>query len=274
MLGIGILEENVQTLTQLGLTPVQARVYLALATLDQATAKEISNHSNIAREEVYRILAALQKKSLIERIIASPTQFKAIPMEQGLSILIRRKEKEISEIKEETSKILKYLKQSNANTAMDEDTSHFAFIPGREAIILRLKKMTENTEKTMDAIAEGRSFGRAMFELFEATSEALRKGARIRVIVNNPEEKKLWRKAVQEFTKTPHYELKTLTTKNSLVLAIYDKKEVVIMCVSRKDFAASPALWSNNPNLIEIAQNYFESMWEKATWRKQRKTCL
>ena len=94
-----IPEDYIRTLTQLELTSAQAKVYLTLATLEKATAKEISNHSNVAREEVYRLLTELQKKGLIERIIASPTQFKATPIEEGLSILIRRKEKEIAGIK-------------------------------------------------------------------------------------------------------------------------------------------------------------------------------
>lgn len=124
--------------------------------------------------------------------------------------------------------------------------------------------MTKKTEKTIDMIVEGHMFGRAMFELFEATSKALRKGVRIRVIVNNPGEKKLWKQVVQELTKTPRYKLKTLSTKNGCALVIYDKKEVIMPCFSKKNFADSPALWSNNANGLEIAQNYFESMWEKA----------
>jgi len=64
-------EENIRVLTNLGLTTGQAKVYLTLATLEKATAKEASDHSNIARQEVYRLLAELEDKSLIERILAS-----------------------------------------------------------------------------------------------------------------------------------------------------------------------------------------------------------
>jgi len=75
----------------------------------------------------------------------------------------------------------------------------------------------------------------------------------------------LWRKVVQELTKTPGYKLKTLSVKNGCALAIYDEKEVIMACFSKKNFADSPALWSNNANSVEIARNYFESMLEKAT---------
>ena len=254
-----------QTLTQLGLTKGQAKVYLTLAILEKATAKEISSHSNIARQEVYRLLAELQEKSLIERVVASPTRFKAVPIEQGLPILIKRKEKEISKIKKEANEILKDFKKNNAKPTLDEKETQFVLIPGKEVLILRLKKMTETTEKTIDMIAESQSFGRALFELSGVISKALRKGVRIRVIVDNPEGREMWKKAVQELTNTLSCKLRTLTITNSLVFVIYDKKELIMKCFPGKSLAESPALWSNNPNLIEIFQNYFETMWKKAT---------
>jgi len=63
--------------------------------------------------------------------------------------------------------------------------------------------MTKKTEKTIDMIVEGHSFGRAMFELFEATSKALRKGVRIRVIVNNPGGKKCGEKQFKNLQRHP-----------------------------------------------------------------------
>lgn len=268
-----ISQEKIQTLTRLGLTVAQAKAYLTLATLETATAKEISYHSDIAREEVYRLLAALQKKGLIERIISSPTRFKAVPIEQGLSILIKRKEKEISEIKKETSNIIENFKQNNAKPIMDKNAPQFTLIYGKEAFYRKLKEMMKNTEKTIDTICEGCSFARAIFELEENIMEAVRRGVRIRVIVTNPEENKLWRNVVQ-VAKNPCYNLKTLTVKNTCEFAIFDKKEVIIICFSSKNFAESPFLWSKNANIIKMAQNYFENMWQKSSEYIFRKASL
>jgi sugar-specific transcriptional regulator TrmB len=261
----GITEENIKTLIQLGLTSAQAKVYLTLATLEKATAKEISNHSDVAREEVYRLLAALQKKGLIEQIIASPTQFKAFPIEEGLSILIRRKEKEISGIKKKISRIRQNFQRNNAKTMMNENETQFALIPEKDAFILRLKKMVQNDKKTIDAICEGRGFARSMFEIDEEVKECLRRGVRIRVIVANSEEEQSWRKAVQEYVKCSNYKIKTLTIEKGFSVGIHDGKEMNIICFSEKDFAESPFLWSDNANIVKMAQDYFESMWSKAS---------
>ncbi len=260
-----IVEENIQnTLTQLGLATAQAKTYLTLTVLGKATAKQISNHSGIARQEVYRLLVELETKGLIERIIASPTEFKTIPIEQCLSILIKRKEEEISEVKKETNKILRDFKQNIAKPTIDEKETHFAVIPRKEALILKLKKMTKNTEKSIDIISGSKSFMQFSFELFDDIHNALRKDVRFRVIVDNSKNTKSSTKAVQEFTRMTPYELRILAMKTNITFLIFDKKEIIMICFWRENFAESPALWSNNPNLIEVFQNYFESMWKKA----------
>ncbi|MEM4733518.1 MAG: helix-turn-helix domain-containing protein, partial [Candidatus Bathyarchaeia archaeon] len=77
-------KEDVQTITKLGLTTSQVKVYLSLLQQKKATAKTISNFSKIARQEVYRVLSDLYEKGLVEKIIAKPTEFKAVPIEDCL----------------------------------------------------------------------------------------------------------------------------------------------------------------------------------------------
>ncbi|MEJ5326773.1 MAG: helix-turn-helix domain-containing protein [Candidatus Bathyarchaeia archaeon] len=86
-------EELVQILTRLGLTISQVKVYLGLIGLKQASGKVIAKHSKMARQEVYRVLAELQEKSLVEKIISRPTEFKPVSIEDCLSILVASKKK-------------------------------------------------------------------------------------------------------------------------------------------------------------------------------------
>ena len=57
-----------QILTNLGLTPVQARVYLALVESGPLRISAISKASDVARPDVYRILSNLEKIGLVEKI--------------------------------------------------------------------------------------------------------------------------------------------------------------------------------------------------------------
>src|SRR5512135_972975 len=102
--------QAVMTLNDLGLTIVQAKVYMALLKSESSTIQTIANHSHIARTDLYRITHELEKKGLIERILAHPTQYKPVPITEALPILLQRKNQENSELQTRALKLLKAYK--------------------------------------------------------------------------------------------------------------------------------------------------------------------
>ncbi len=73
-----MLEEGkVQTLTELGLTGRQARVFLNLLKCESSTARALSMSSDLARQDTYKVLDELQELGLVEREISVPTKFTA-----------------------------------------------------------------------------------------------------------------------------------------------------------------------------------------------------
>jgi len=99
-------EECVQTLMGLGLTLLQAKTYLTLAKLGVADVKTISKVTNVARQDGYRVTPKLQKLGLAEKIISTPTLYKAIPLKMGLSILLQQKVEENTELQEKTKALI------------------------------------------------------------------------------------------------------------------------------------------------------------------------
>jgi sugar-specific transcriptional regulator TrmB len=86
-------DKRIKVLNLLGLTILQAKVYLALTELEQASAKEVSQTAHEDRAEVYRTVYKLQELGLIEKKITTPTIFIAPPMKEGLRILLERKQR-------------------------------------------------------------------------------------------------------------------------------------------------------------------------------------
>ena len=89
------LKEGREILTHLGLTTNQAKVYLALVQLGQASsAKSISKVSNVSREQVYTILPKLQRIGFVKKILSTPTRYEAVPVEDVFSILFDERTQE------------------------------------------------------------------------------------------------------------------------------------------------------------------------------------
>src|ERR1039458_8159881 len=85
---------HIQMLMNLGLTLLQAKVYLTLAELGKAEVKRISNASNVARPDVYRVISTLEQIGLAEKIITVPTMYKATPIKEGYYILLQNRSEE------------------------------------------------------------------------------------------------------------------------------------------------------------------------------------
>jgi sugar-specific transcriptional regulator TrmB len=252
-------DEDVQTLTHLGLTTSQAKVYLALLELEKATGKTISKHSKVARQEAYRILAELQEKGLVERIIAMPTEFKPIPIKDCIYILIGRKKNEISKTQKEAITLLQKLKEESSH-ALQEEEPQFILVPEKEAI-RRVRRNIENTRTSLDVITTLNRFKLGLFNFDEVDKKALERGVKFRLIINKPDDENSLTEIVKAVTENPLFEIRYINTPPLAAIAIYDKKEVIIAISATAAINEVPILMSNNPSLLAIAQNYFETMW-------------
>lgn len=77
----------VERLQQLGLKQNEALCFVSLATLSTGTARDISDHVEVPRSQVYESVGILEQKGLIEVHHSSPQQFRAIPMTEAVTIL-------------------------------------------------------------------------------------------------------------------------------------------------------------------------------------------
>jgi sugar-specific transcriptional regulator TrmB len=80
-----------QLLVDLGLSPLQAKVYIALLQSDLRKATAINKKTKIARQEVYRLVEELETKGMATKTITKPTQFYPTTLPETLSILIEER---------------------------------------------------------------------------------------------------------------------------------------------------------------------------------------
>ena len=115
----------IQTLINLGLSLLQAKVYMNLVNLEQADVKTIAKASNVARTDTYRIMRTLEKTGLAEKIIALPTMYRATPIRQGYSLLLQNKTREHVNLQKKTIELIKNHHESNHKTALQKEETEF-----------------------------------------------------------------------------------------------------------------------------------------------------
>jgi sugar-specific transcriptional regulator TrmB len=83
-------DETVELLQELGLKEYEARCFVALTQIPAATAKEISDISEVPRTQVYDAIRVLEGKGLVEVQHANPKRFRAVDVEEGVATLRQR----------------------------------------------------------------------------------------------------------------------------------------------------------------------------------------
>ena len=95
-------QEDINLLKQLGLTTYEAKAYITLSSLIQATADEISEKSDIPRSKIYDVLKRLNSKDYIKIESGRPLTYHVNP---PINVLKREKEKFIRRINKIQRKI-------------------------------------------------------------------------------------------------------------------------------------------------------------------------
>jgi len=264
--------EDIQALTKLGLTVLQAKVYLTLVKSGKTTIKTISKASEIDRSDVYRIVCRLQEKGLVEKIIAAPNIFKAIPIRDGLSILLRRKSEEYNEVKTTVKELLQKCEESNEENALQGDGCQFIIVPKKEASNRKLRNTVENAQTSCDMILHWECFRYGMIEDTELWKKTVERGVKIRFIVYKPEEDKAVSQVIQDFQRKGSFNVRYVFESPPTTILLCDKKEAIVTISPAPHPRETPNLWSNNAGIIAIFQDYFELMWRTSKREANTKT--
>jgi len=74
--------EIIGKLKKLGFTENEAKIYIGLLRLNEATAREIHEFTHVPRPKIYSVLKSMAKKGYIETGAKTPAYFKSIDPEQ------------------------------------------------------------------------------------------------------------------------------------------------------------------------------------------------
>jgi sugar-specific transcriptional regulator TrmB len=254
-------DETVTTLMNLGLTSLQAKTYLALTELGRADAQKVSKLSNVARQDIYRIMPTLEKLGLVEKAIAKPTLYKAVPLKDGCLMLLKERIKQQTMLQNKIKSLLNNNnKETNVDATIQEDITQFVITSERKLFSKRIEK-AHLEARTADMIIPADALNLVLFNSFESLETSMKKGAEIRIITGKREGEST-NARLQTLKRNPLFEIRSASSLIDFAIVIFNKKEVN-MCISVTP-SEVPSLWTNNPRVVRIAQTLFESIWADA----------
>lgn len=252
-------EEHIHTLIELGLTPNQAKLYLCLLRVDKACGGMLSKQTKLARQEVYRLLGDLVDKGLVEKVISSPLQFRAIPIQDGISSLMIQKAMEFKQVKARTLDLIKEYSSTNPK-AICEREYNFLLISGKTVVHEKRIKMIERSKECIKLITTSKRFGQGFDSFKESYRKALKKNVSLKIIVEHPEHLELITKTIKKLNQYPTFEVRFIPSSKANIL-ITDHEEAIVTLYPNMDIGVSPLLWTNHPGFLDIYHDYFDTLW-------------
>jgi sugar-specific transcriptional regulator TrmB len=254
---------HIKTLEKLGLTSLQARIYLTTVTLQKSGVGKIATITDIARPDVYRVLPALEKLGLIRKVITTPSMYEATPLREGCDILLKRKKCEYLEAEQKSQSMIEEFNEQKHNSVSESGAENFSLINSKDLLFERFAKADENTKKSIDIISDWVTLKPLLFGDLDTYANAMKRSIRIRLIT---EKDRRQDKKLQELEKqkNPLFEVRYLNEAVPIRAAIYDGRMANMRVRTRSDFELTPSLWSDNSEFMKIMVAFFEDLWVKA----------
>ncbi len=160
----------IRNLEKLGLTENEAKAYVGIVSLKEATAREIHELTNVPRAKIYEILKVLAKKGYIEVRQGSPTYFRAVDPEQ----VIGNMKNEFLNCAVET------LDELNQLSYEVPKTSPVWYIQSEWGIKNRIREIIEGVKEELIVFSSNPEF----IKEFEAELKELEKNYSLTLVVN------------------------------------------------------------------------------------------
>jgi sugar-specific transcriptional regulator TrmB len=220
-----VKEEDIQLLKKLGLSGLQAKVYLTLLKTGKASANTVSTLSGTDRSDTYKTLLKLQNKGFISQTICFPRLYEAVPPHDAIEELLRRRKEKEHKFEKE---VIMWLKKTKCNrkTHIKENGAHVILIPENRTNILRRKNAIENAQESIDVINTWTRHMQAEEYYAEVAKKALQRGVKIRLLIDKPID--TMHLAAVEAKKCACFEVRYLDFPPPALLSIYDKALVFL----------------------------------------------
>ena len=256
---------DVEALVALGISVLQSKVYLALAQIDETNTAMLSKKTKIARPEIHRVINELQNRGLVEKILDKPIRFKAVPIHEAVPNLLRQLHNERIAAHNRAMQLVAKYNTAGVKKKFLDNEPMFYLIPKRTALSRRIKKAIENARKTIDILITRKNCVHAMFDLSSSLSAALERKVKMRWIVNELLDSTAKPSLLEAMSKSSYFNLRCHPHKPTQTFGIYDRKMIIVASNPELGYAQSPALYTNAAPLVELAQNHFNILWNRAT---------
>lgn len=253
-----ITPERLKRLQELGLTEYQAKTYLALLDVGEATASQLPHISRVPRTRIYTTMNQLHEKGLVEIKPETPMKYRALPIERYV-------ERHIAKIREEATRLdsVKAYLARDFQIKTEEappKPGRFRVFYGRRNMMEELERMYDSATKEVLHLGTPNTPGRVLKALHEAGRRLKERGVSLKIALPIDLHNRADVDALQEFAEVRHMDRRSV-----MPIVIVDSDQALIADIVKDDknvsLGDSLALWTNDKMIVRGLGEVVRDMW-------------
>jgi sugar-specific transcriptional regulator TrmB len=200
---------------------------------------------------------------LVERLLGKPTEVRATPISDALSLLVSEEKSKFDERLTGMKNNVQRLSLKDWKQPVVVEESIYILIAEKKAILAKTSDLVGNSRKEVALISDNKRIIPILAEFSHEYKQAVKKGAEIRLIFEGESPNNLMKEKVKKLIggNSVHVRFHRESL-NHFIMS--DDKEALITTSKETGLGESPSLWTNNGNLIGVLRTGFESDWEEA----------
>jgi len=246
-------------LVELGLSPTEAQIYLALAQNAALSATALAGLTGLSRSRVYQTLCSLTDKGLIESGAGYGSRFAIVPPEQALPAFVLREQEALAQRKDLAEQLGQRIAAALAGPVEVAPEELIQVLRNPRAVAERFDRLQLEAENQIDSLIKAPFFCRPSNP---AQEKAQKRGVRVR---------SLYERAVMDDPSVAPYLMTWVAAgEESRVydgelphkLAIFDKQIVLMPLIMPADQTRTVLI--RHPQLAQSLSMFFEFLWKDA----------
>ena len=261
-------EKVFKALEELGLTKLDARIYVFLAKKGPKKAKEVALALRASKQQLYPSLKSLQSKGLVNATLEHPARFSAVPFEKALDLFSKAKMEEARSIQQNKDNLLSDW-QSIVIKEADDKSAKFTVIEGRKYVYSKIQQMIQETKRQLSTVTTVSGLIRAdQYGLLDAAfNHPLKSKVQFRFLTELSEMNTNAMSGLLEKAPKTGFNLKgrnpELGLKLSPRMVIRDNEELLFFITPQKE--DDSCLWTTCRELIRSFTAVFDELWRNST---------
>ncbi len=251
-------EKTLSKLGMFGMTEYEAKVYLTLLLKGAQEASKVSKYSGLPRPHTYSVLKALQMRGLVTVIPESVNRYRAVPLDEGLDVLIEEKEKQFLTLRNAKDLLLSEIKPKEAIPS--ENHAPVMLYYGRQNIYKLIDEMFLRCEHEVEIMTTSHGIVRFYKYFSDVASQFRSKNIAVRFIAPvTPEVDNIARKLSQLV------EIRRIDILPPIRFVLVDGKEILFAEYPEDDFKSTgkeTGIWINQEELGRMMKTMFDNTWK------------